>query len=467
MDTSASTLFADGYLDRSDNFEWFQQGPLDTKDRRTGELGQFGSLQDGSLQIVCFDVRKLFALGLPREADVYDLQLIYGWDQSLTSLVRSLPVPVSDELLETEKRFTAAVRATSEARMNVEQIPMRYLIPDEIRIPYMEARVKVMRELWSRADRTQVDHYFSHVRPVFRSLLEVENAGIKVDMDFVRSQLKRNDLLQHETKFLKHVEGQEKDGFVRTRISPVGSKTWRLRVEKGFQAMAIPHGVPRQAIVSRFKDGRIVTIDFNAIDYRCLVNAVEDPELNKFYAGERDFHSRTASWFGDEVTPELRSITKKITYTHIYGGSIESLQKQTLLPREELAARITKLDELFSSINRFRKKLTEKALVMGHVVTPGGHVVKIDKGDHEGKIVGLFAQTYSSHIFNLTVRATVNFLAEKKAQSRLIFTVHDELVLDMHPDDSEKISELVSKIERGTGFVVKEKRGLNYDEATK
>lgn len=456
------TQIVDGYLDRSKHFEWFYG-----LSRQTGELGWFKFDNNFGDQLVCFDSRKLFAFGLSPLTNIMDLQLIHSWDQSLTSLVRSLSIPGRDELMEAEKRFTAAVRAVSEAKMDVDKIPVAQLVPDEIRIPYMHARLKLMSELWAHTSREQIDHYMTHVRPVFRSILEIERAAIRVDMLFVLSQLKRNDLAQHETKFLRHIQGQEKDGFVRTKISPVGSKTWRLRVDGGFQSMAIPHGVPRQAIVSRFVDGKIVTLDFNAIDYRCLVNAVDDPELNRFYADCRDFHSRTASWLQGDVTPEVRDIAKKITYTHIYGGSTESLQKQTLLPREELTTKIRKLDELFAPITRFRKKLATNALIDGRVVTPAGHVVQIDRNDHEGKIVGLFAQTYSSHIFNLSLRLATKFIAEKNMQSRVIFTVHDELVIDMHPDDSEKIAELRELMEQKTKFVVKEKRGSNYDEATK
>jgi len=427
--------FIDGYLDRSHHYEIFQDGIV-----TSGKHDPLIRVRVPE-RIVCFDSRKIFALGVEQDSlypsPVYDIKLLYSHDGELSRLVRSIDIPIRGDYLELEKRFSAHTKAIVAGKVDVETIPLRELIPDDLRHEYMYARLSAMRQLWERLTEKDLVNYEKNVYPIYQDILIIEKAGIKIDETYVASQLKRNDLASHEDSFFKNIIGNTKNGFAKTKISPVGSKTWRLRVEGGFNCMAIPHGVCRKAIVSRFDGGTITTFDFNAIDYRCLVRATGDDKLNEFYGGCRDFHTRTASILG-EVTPELRVSTKKIAYTHIYGGSTETLQKQTLLPRAVLA----------------------------FLITPGGHVVKIEKGDHDGKIIGLFGQTYSSSIFNVAVKVVNNILKIRNRQSRIIFTVHDEIVLDLHPDERELLKNLADAMEVATGFVVKEKEGKSYGEAT-
>jgi DNA polymerase I-like protein with 3'-5' exonuclease and polymerase domains len=54
-------------------------------------------------------------------------------------------------------------------------------------------------------------------------------------------------------------------------------------------------------------------------------------------------------------------------------------------------------------------------------------------------------------------------------KSKILFPVHDELVLDLHLEDGEKLASLQEAMERavvGHRFKIKIKKGLNYDEAT-
>lgn len=456
--------FVDGYLDRSHHYEIFQNNVI-----ISGKFNPLVRQLLGPERIVCFDSRKIISLRVEQDAlypdPLYDIKLLYSHDGELSRLVRSVDIPIRGDYLVLEKRFSAHTKSISTGKVDVEKIPLRELIPNDLRHEYMYARLEAMKQLWERLSEKEIKDYEKNVYPIYRDILTIEKAGIKIDEAYVASQLKRKDLASHEESFFKHFNGNLKNGFVKTRISPVGSKTWRLRVENGFNCMAIPHGACRKAIISRFEGGTIATFDFNAIDYRCLVKATGDAKLNEFYGGCRDFHTRTASILG-EVTPELRVSTKKIAYTHIYGGSTETLQKQTLLSRAVLAERIQKLDVLFAPITDFRKRLSDQARLDGFLVTPGGHVVKVEKADHDGKIIGLFGQTYSSSIFNHAVRVVNNLLKIRQRQSQVIFTVHDEIVLDLHPDERELLVNLAGAMEVATGFVVKEKEGKSYGEAT-
>lgn len=459
---SDTPLPVDGYLDRSGHFEIYKKGGGYRAHKDAAV--HTGELIEGEL--VCFDVRKLHSLGVPTDRFVYDLKMLYAHDSDLSRLVRNVKIPFTEEFMERERRFAGHTKAISEARMDADNIPLAELLPTDVRFEYMFGRIQAIEELYGKLTEAQKYDYRKNIWPVFQDILKIEQAKIKIDVPYVEKMRHAKDLPAHERKFFESICQTHKDGFVQTRISPVGSKTWRLRVEGGFQCMAIPHGVCRKAIVSRFEGGKILTLDFNAIDYRCLVKATDDPMLNAFYDGYKDFHARTASIFG-EVNPKLRDNVKKIAYTHIYGGSTETLQKQTLLPRDELASMLRKLDELFAPITRFRKEMSDKAREVGYVLTPGMQHVVVEPGDHDGKIVGLYGQSYSSAVFNRALYAVHQLLAwDPDRKSKVIFTVHDELVIDLHPSEFHVVPMLVDTMEAVTGFVVKSKEGVSYGEAT-
>lgn len=432
---------------------------------RAGERDLYVSHGDNDVP-VCFDVRKALKLfpALQDHPIVYDVKMLCGHDGELSRLVKTSEIPSKEEYLGLERRFSASTRAISGAKMDVDEIPLRDLVPAEIRGPYMWARVKAIREIFGSLSEEKLEEYRERVWPTFRVVSEVESAGVKIDVLYVESMLKRNDLAVHETKFLRHILGNTKDGFARTKINPVGTRTWRLGVDGGLNCMAIPHGVCRRAVVSRFEGGSILTLDFNAIDYRCIVTAVDDPDLNAFYLGKRDFHWETAKLFGDPDA-KLREQTKKMTYPLIYGGSMDTLQKHTGLPLAELVRRLATLRRHFQGIIVFGEELATVAQQAGFVVTPGGYRVVVSREDHVGKVIGLYAQTYSSSVFMRALKDVLSFLRGKK--SRVVFTVHDEIVVDVHPDEEVDLpGSLQSEMEASTGFVVKRKTGRSYGECT-
>lgn len=441
----------DVYVDRSGDAKFYSDQSM---------------LQRPVTKFICFDVRNILQLGAPAHHVALDVKMLYEHDGSLSSLVKSQRVACKELFLEAERRLSTHTRALSGAKVAVDDVPLSKLIPENVLNDYMNLRVTAISELFAKLDDKKIEHYEDLVWPVFLDILKIEKVRIKLDEKHIDSMLKRNDLAVHEAAFFRSAKGLLKDGFVRTKISPVGTKTARFRSEGGFHAQGIPHGVCRKSVVSRFEGGTIATLDFNAIDYRSLVSIVDDKNLNAMYGKSRDFHTVTAKLFGDEVTPELRDLTKKITYSDIYGSSHESLQKQTLLPMTKLVGMLNVLSPVFEPITTFRKKLAEQARNDGFVITPGGLKVHVNKDDHDGKIVGLYAQTHSSYMFNRAIHAALTTLEILCAQSRLIFTVHDEIVLDVHPDEKDVVQKLQVAMEEITGFVVKIKEGRTYSDAT-
>ncbi|MHB8407972.1 MAG: DNA polymerase [Acidiferrobacterales bacterium] len=416
--------------------------------------------------VACLNLRGLMD-GVVKENGwpFYDVGLLYEED-NLVRLSRSHLPELHLELKTLQDKINANLKAAAEAKLG-KHLTMFDFVPLDLLREYFQVRGKVINGLVNKAqgDHTRVSRYRIHTLPLAQVLYSMERNGIHVDVEQVCRILDADvGPLDHERRFLRTMTSD----MVFTRLSPVGVKTGRCRVEGGFNCMGIPHGLPREMITSRFEGGRIWSLDFNAIDYRCIVAAVGG-RLAELYRGASDFHATTMTIARGSYDPALREIFKKVTYVYLYGGSDRTLAQATGLTQEGLE-QILKQLAFLQPVAEFREKLWKQGTKDGYVVVRGTQV-PVEKDDHEGKVLGLFAQGFASEVFSEALIELHRCWDKKKLKSKMLFPVHDELVVDAHPDDIHRGPEIVNVMQyvangMGGSFVVKLQEGKNYREAS-
>ena len=111
-----------------------------------------------------------------------------------------------------------------------------------------------------------------------------------------------------------------------------------------------------------------------------------------------------------------------------------------------------------------KEKIEESARRSGIVTIPIGQCIKVDKPE---KAFALAAQTMSSYIFREGLISAVNLC--KQYRSKIIFTVHDEVVVDLHPNEMYLIEIIKQRLVDNRyryDYKVKHKLGNTYEEAT-
>ena len=412
-------------------------------------------------QIGVWDVRRILDFPLTTTRLIWDIKSLSTMGTSLPSAVQTATKtsahPAFAKYLEADQRVIAHARALKTTKIN---IPVAQAIPVNLLTDWMKARTSATHELWGKFLKGPLVEDYEGRWPFILSLHQVELNGIHVDLSFVESQL--NSTLDPATgKALRSIQGLCKNGYVTSLVNPMGAKTGRVRPEGGFNSLGIPHGPARTAITSRYEGGLIYTFDFNAIDYRCIINSIGG-EMAKLYAGAQDFHERTTSFIFKEVSPARRKNIKFLSYIYIYGGSEETLIEKTGWAKENIRAVLDILDKKIGPVKEFRERLWMQAQETRQIQVPGGRIVEVDDEDFSpGKAIGLYAQTFSTWVFERAFTMAQKTL--KNAKSKVIFEVHDELVIDAHPDEFELMEE-VRKIMEYDGHVVKMKKGRSYGE---
>ena len=415
-------------------------------------------------EVGVWDIRRVIDWQLYDDKVLWDIKSLFGGEQTLPyltqQLVKTYPGSIYYSYIDLDQKVVAHQRALKTTKID---LPALQAIPSQLLTDWMKARCATIDKLWAHKrqgmDPGEFVADYEARWPFIRALREVELNGIHIDLPFVEDKI-NGDSDPATGSALRSLRGLCKGGFVTSLINPMGSKTGRVRHEGGFNTLGIPHGFARDAIISRYEGGLIYTFDFNAIDYRCIVNSVGG-DMAKLYEGADDFHERTASFIFQQVTPSLRKSVKFLSYIYIYGGQEDTLVQKTGWSKENVKAALNLLDKKIAPIKEFRAMLWMNAQSNNFVITPSGRKVYVSSDDNEGKVVGLYAQTYSTWVFEQAFVKVQKMLRSMK--SKVIFEVHDELVIDAHPDEFDSMEE-VRKLMQLNGHVVKLKKGPNYGQ---
>lgn len=416
-------------------------------------------------EVAVWDVRRILDWPLSEERIVWDVKSIYGGEAQLPHLAREMEqgfgehTSIFRRYLDLDQKMIAHARALKTARIEM-SAPMA--VPPDLIRDWVKARTVVVNDLHRRAQTSSgppgaMAADYESRWPFILALRRIEFNGIHIDVPYAEAAVQETSEPAHR-RALRSMLDLSRDGLVIALYNPMGGKTGRVNHEGGFNALAIPHGPPREAIVSRFDGGLIYSLDFNAIDYRCIVNSVGG-EVKRLYEGAEDFHERTASFIFNTITPKKRDAIKFLSYIYIYGGSEETLAAKTGWTLEQVRLVLDLLDEKIAPIKEFRQSLHMQAQRDRYVDVPGGRRLYCGADESPGAVIGKYAQTYSSWVFEQAVVRAQRAL--EGSRSKVIFVVHDELVIDAHPDELELIERVRSEMQQD-GHRVKSKSGRTY-----
>lgn len=425
-------------------------------------------IHDGAASLACWELRKLVDLGMPLTKPVSDVKLLYGGESTLLRLAREhLGGDRYSELLQLDQKFGAHVRACKTAKVSLDRHSILRLVPPKFVQDLTHVRAKAIKGLLEK--RAPDASYIQDTYPFALTLYRIERNGIKVNRDYVLDLLKRDDLPPADARVLKSMRDLGPNGYVHTLFNAAGGRTGRIKVESGFNCMGIPHGICRRALVSRFLGGEIVAFDFNAIDYRCIIQSTGDMELEGLYMDADDFHMRTTEkLFGKSHANKLRrKVIKQFTYVYAYGGTEETLSRKTGLSVPKCREVMRRLDPILYPVSTLRERMHKHAMQHGQVELPTGRVIKVPADAHPGMVLGLYAQSFSSYVFEKALQSAARVMDGMK--SKILFTVHDEMVVDMYYPEHIRDVDIASAMEHavdGYHFKVNWKKGKNYGEAT-
>ena len=206
----------------------------------------------------------------------------------------------------------------------------------------------------------------------------------------------------------------------------------------------------------------LLVADYNQIELRCIAHLAEDPGLIAAFEAGDDVHTAVAArtWEVDpeDVTPELRSRAKMVAYGLAYGMEAYGLSQRLGVPVDEAAEILDGYFIAFPAVREYMDRTVAEARDRGYTETLFGRRRRIPElsspnfnirqaGERQAMNAGI--QGLAADIFKVALVRLDRHLEDTGMASRLILQVHDEVILEVVPDEQEDVLRVVPEILSG------------------
>jgi len=250
-------------------------------------------------------------------------------------------------------------------------------------------------------------------------------------------------------------------GRVHTRYNQAVAATGRLSSsDPNLQNIPIRTELGRRirhAFVPR-EGWRILAADYSQIELRLLAHLSQDAELVDAYTTGEDVHVRTATALfevaPEEVTREQRGQAKTVNFAVIYGQTQFALARNLRIERREAKRYIDAFFTRYEGVRRFMEETIDEAKRTGETRTILGRRRRLPdlqsrnrtlRGAAERMARNTPIQGSAADIMKLAMVAVQRRLDDAGLASRMLLTVHDELVFEAPPEEVASLETLVRK----------------------
>ncbi len=251
-----------------------------------------------------------------------------------------------------------------------------------------------------------------------------------------------------------------KTGRVHAYFNQTGTETGRLSsLTPNLQNIPIRTELGREirkAFIPLKKNHTIISADYSQIELRILGHLSGDQNLKKAFEKEEDIHTYTAALILDvkekDITPQMRNSAKRVNFGIIYGMSAFGLAKDLSISQEEAQEFIDKYFLRYPAVKTFMDNEIKKANEQGFVLTILNRRRYLPEIKSSNQAIKQFAERQAINTpvqgsaADLMKLAMINIQKELERQnllSRLIITVHDELVFDVPNNEIEIMTKLI------------------------
>jgi DNA polymerase-1 len=200
----------------------------------------------------------------------------------------------------------------------------------------------------------------------------------------------------------------------------------------------------------------MLAADYSQIELRVLAHLSRDPALVDAFSRGDDVHVQTAcALFGvqpEEVTKSMRGQAKTVNFAVIYGQTQFALARNLKIERKEAKRYIDAFFDQYAGVKAFLDEVVEQASANGLVTTLLGRrrsLADIRSTNHNLRAAAeriarnTPIQGTAADIMKVAMVRIQHDIEKKHLQSRMVLTVHDELVFESPPDERQALEKLV------------------------
>jgi len=219
----------------------------------------------------------------------------------------------------------------------------------------------------------------------------------------------------------------------------------------------------KKVFVSRWDGGKILEADFAQLEFRAAAYLSQDGVAIEEVSTGFDVHAYTAKIITDAGQPTSRQDAKAHTFAPLYGASGYGRTKAE-------AAYYEHFNDKYSGVAAWHAKLATEAITTQKIVTPSGREFSFP--DVERKYNGRVShftqiKNYPVQSFATADIVPIALLYIDKLldtmKSCVVNTVHDSIVIDVHPDEEKAVLEAINTTNRELPNLITSRWGIDFN----
>ena len=259
----------------------------------------------------------------------------------------------------------------------------------------------------------------------------------------------------------------EKTKHVHTHYSQTWTATGRMQsTDPNLQTIPVRKQRGREiraAFVPRDDDHLILSADYSQIELRVMAELSGDEGMMEAFASGEDIHTVTAAKVYkvdvEEVTREMRAKAKTVNFGIIYGISAFGLQQRLNIPRAEASELINNYFEKYPGVQDYIDRTIAFAKEHGYVATQTGRrrylrdINSRSRGSvqaAERLAMNSPIQGTAADMLKLAMIRVHDALSDGNFKTKMVLTVHDEIVFDMRKSEQETVMPVIEQAMKNT-----------------
>jgi len=249
------------------------------------------------------------------------------------------------------------------------------------------------------------------------------------------------------------------DGRIHATFNQVATTTGRISSESpNLQNVPVRTSSGRELRKAFIADDGcgLLTADYSQIELRVLAHLAEDPGLIEAFDRGADVHTTTAAavFHVDETKVDdfQRRFAKVVNYGLAYGMEAYGLGQRLDIPTEQAREILDAYFAAFPNIASYMTETIREAKATGYTTTLFGRRRQLPELSSDNFRIRQMGERMAQNapvqgsaadIFKLAMVDLDRALTAGDYESRMVLTVHDELVLEVPLDERERVTEVV------------------------
>jgi DNA polymerase I len=201
---------------------------------------------------------------------------------------------------------------------------------------------------------------------------------------------------------------------------------------------------------------RLISADYSQVELRILAHVAGEQVLKDIFERGEDVHAATAAEVlklaPGEIGPGERSKAKAVNFGIVYGLSAHGLSEQLDIAHEEAAEYIENYLGRFPAVQRFIERTIARATDDGYVETLFGRrrqIPELRSRQYQTRSLGerlavnTIIQGTAADIIKVAMIACHRTLRDAGLETKLVLTIHDELLFEGREEEVQEASEIV------------------------